>query len=343
MSARDVRATKRNERAIVDVKSTPVYRKKQSILIEEEAPPLHLEKIADPISTEQIAGPISIIYKSEHGVEPERQIVILPYVRDEYWQNTNIAYFRSTGSSNEGCGWLCGTFFPTGGITTKIKEGGKTIGINSECPGTEGHLLKMSDIINNVGVFVGIESFCTTLALVIEDIIYSPSVFKKTPKPPEFDNYMAGPTINEVFNAFNSYFISEQQLMLSYQLTPPNLGLWGWRFGNFVLADFCKSRWGDIPHIMAPPLSAVPKLNKETTCNFIKQHDASVNFDVLHNSFKILQGPKPRNACVSKVNAMERVFNMAKGIHNRSKKRKNTKNKREKTKQQNKRFKTKRR
>lgn len=303
------------------------------------------EKVADPIITEKGNGPISIIYRSEQAGEAERQIVILPYLRDAYWQNTNIAYFRSSGTSNENCGWLCGTFFPTGGITTKIRDGDKTIGINSECPGTEGHLLKMSDIISNVGVFIGIEPFCLKLAKVIGDIIFSPTVFKQKTKPPEFDNYDAGPTIEQVFNAFTSYFISEQQLMLSYQLTPPNIGLWGWRFGNFVLADFCKGMWGNIPHIMAPPLSALSKLNKESTCNFIKQHDASVNFDVLRAALVKLHGPKARNACLSQVNQMQNVFGRtatakggrtatAKGIHRRSQKRK--------TKQQCKRFKTKR-
>jgi hypothetical protein len=287
-------------------------------------------------------SPISIMYKSGNYGQPERQIVILPYMPDPYWQNPNIAYFQSSGTSNADCGWLCGTFFPTGGITTKIKEDQKTIGMNSECLGTEGHLLKMSDIID-LGVFIGIENFYLALAQEIESIVFSKAVFKIHPKPPEFDNYDAGPSIIQVFYAIDSYFISEQQLMLSYQLTQPNIGLWGWRFGNFTLADFCKRRWGEINHIRLPPVSALTKLNKEDTCNFIKENEASVNFEALSAECMRLQGKTKRLTCISKVVQIDSAFKMkdwgsmfkpGKGIR----KRKNTKNK----KKQHKRFKTKR-
>ena len=191
----------------------------------------------------------------------------------------------------------------------------------------------MSDIINNVGVFVGIESFCMTLAREIERITFE-NVWHK-PKPKEFSNY-SNATISEAFNAFSSYFISEQQMKISYQLTPPNTGLWGWRFGNFELSEFCKERWGNPPHFVVPPLSSLHKLNNEETCEFLKQEDASVNYSDLHILFLSLQ-KNNRLECISIVIRIESIMSQAKGI--RTKKWK-TKNKR--TTRQNKKNKMKR-
>ena len=78
---------------------------------------------AKKASTLEETGAVSSLKSIIYAGERERQLVILPYgIRDAYWQNSNITYFCSSGTSNEGCGWLCGTFFPTGGITTKIVE-----------------------------------------------------------------------------------------------------------------------------------------------------------------------------------------------------------------------------
>lgn len=346
MSTREERANKRNEAktdasvAKTEASAAAQKSEKQTSKTRKKKSPIEEVSVAEAqpltLTSEKTAGPslISIIYDGGDS-EPERQLVILPYgVIDEYWRNANIVYFRSSGTSNENCGWLCGTFFPTGGITTKIISE-KTTEFNSECRDTGGHLLKMSDIVNNVGTFIGIEPFSLALANVLGDIIYSEPVFQKTIKPPEFDNYSAGPSIQQVFDAFNAYFISEQQLILSYQLTPPNIGLWGWRFGNFSLAKFCQERWGMIPHIMVPPLSVVDKLNKEDTCNFIKRYGASVDLDILRDSLKRLHGKLKRSKCNGEVTIMVNVFAMkGRGIHKRTQKRKNKRNNPKKTKQQ---------
>jgi hypothetical protein len=335
--ARDARVAARNvlppPPSLIRAKKASSLKHASVVPTENVPPPTSLIKakassLKEANETETDSSLKSIIYFGERA----RQLVILPYGNsDAYWQNSNITYFRSSGTSNEGCGWLCNTFFPTGGITTKIVENKKTVGIDETCAGTAGHLLKMSDIINNVGVFVGIEQFCMALATILEDIVFK-DIYRK-PKRTEFSNYDSA-TVTDAFSAFFSYFISEQQMKLSYQLTPPNTGLWGWRFGNFELSEFCKERWGDLPHFVVPPLSSLRILNNEDTCEFLKQEDASVNFSVLHDLFARLQG-KPRVICISTVNRIESIMSRtAKGI--RTKKWKTTRNRNKRTIRQNK-------
>ena len=259
MSARDARMKKRNSKE--DKSNT-------------NPAPLEDDAEAD---AEIIPSIPSIIIRNNDR-NPDRQVIILPYERDELWQNPNIAYFRSSGTSNEGCGWLCGTFFPTGGITTKIKDGKKTVGIDDTCNGTEGHLLKMSDITNGAtssGIIRSIDSFYTELAGVLYSYFYSKLVRKNIPPP----------TILNLFDVFNTYFLSEQQLLLSYRLSFTeglhHIGLWGWECETFKLSDFCNTRWRNPTPINIP--ISINILNNTDACEFIKHYNASVNFEELRS------------------------------------------------------------
>jgi hypothetical protein len=229
------------------------------------------------------AGPQmpSIIIRGEGG-NPDRQVIILPYEPDLLWQIPNIAYFRSSGTSNQGCGWLCGTFFPTGGITTKEKINNKTM-FQDECVGTMGHLLKMSDITNGAtrnGIIKSIDSFYDSLSLEIDKFL------EREPR-----TLYITPSILSLFDAFNTYFLSEQQLILSYRLsfTPDllhHVGLWGWectdtKNNTYSLSDFCNRRWGNLPPIDVP--SNVSIISSEDACNFIKHHQANVIFEEMHS------------------------------------------------------------
>jgi hypothetical protein len=243
----------------------------------------------------------SIILRNDS--EPDRQLVILPYEPDDLgWQIPNIVYFRSSGTSNEGCGWLCGTFFPTGGITTKIKQNKKTVGINDDCAGTEGHLLKMSDImsgVTSVGINKNIDSFYTMLANAINVFLQFEEV-----RPAQRTLYIT-PTILDLFNAFSTYFLSEQQLLLSYRLSITHsdegwqhIGLWGWECtgsknkNTFKLSDFCKERWGNPSPIDIP--NKVDIMNKEDACIFIKENNANVNFEGM-KKILIAHNKDPKN------------------------------------------------
>ncbi len=273
MNSRDERMIKRNERMKANKFST------------NSAPPEIIDdtKAEAEAEAEIIPFPPSIIIRHEDVRNPDRQVIILPYERDELWEIPNIAYFRSSGTSNEGCGWLCGTFFPTGGITTKIKLDEKTR-INDECVGTGGHLLKMSDITNRVcssGVVRSIDSFYTAFATELNIFL----------NQGQDRTRITAPTIIQLFDAFSTYFLSEQQLLLSYRLSFAyseeglhHIGLWGWKCTNtnnnetFKLSDFCNTRWGGRCLPISIP-NRVEILNSVKSCEFIKRHSASVNFE----------------------------------------------------------------
>jgi hypothetical protein len=256
---------------------------------------------------------------------PDRQVIILPYERDELWQNPNIAYFCSSGTSNTGCGWLCGTFFPTGGITTKIKDGEKTVGIDDECKGTGGHLLKMSDITNGAtsnGIIRSIDSFYTELTVVLNT--YFASIRGPMHIPP--------PTLLNLFDVFNTYFLTEQQLLLSYRLSFTHseeglhhIGLWGWECETFKLSDFCNARWGNPTPINIP--ISINILNNTDACEFIKHYNASVNFEEMHSrivAHNMANGRQFRSSAINTVIQLNSFFYRppiikAKGIQKRNK------------------------
>lgn len=287
MLPRDVRMVKRNK-AVMPLEIIDDSSKKVAKSSAKAMPP----EIIDDSSAK--AMPPEIMDDSGHGHEipsiiiredgnPDRQIVILPYERSDLWQIPNIAYFRSSGTSNKGCGWLCGTFFPTGGITTKAKISGKST-FDEECRGTGGHLLKMSDITNDTsvqGIIKSIYSFYTDLATEIDRFFV-----QELPR-----KLYITPTIFELFDAFNTYFLSEHQLLLSYRLSftedlHDHIGLWGWECTDsknktYKLSDFCNKRWSN-PTPINVPNRDINIMSSEGACNFIKQNNASVEFNEIH-------------------------------------------------------------
>ena len=252
---------------------------------------------------------------------PDRQVIILPYENDDgaLWKKPNIAYFRSSGTSNKGCGWLCGTFFPTGGITTKIRDGKKTVGINDTCDETEGHLLKMSDITNGatiLGIVRSIDSFYTTLANVLLPF------FKNKPA----NRNLPAPTILNLFDAFNTYFLTEYQILLSYRLSftggSEHIGLWGWKYDTFKLSDFCNNRWENPTPITIPTRNII--LNNTGACEFIKEHNANVNFEEMQRIFFVDNGGSYRSNALGDILKIDRNYYKPEAVGGRNIKRNRT-------------------
>jgi len=328
MSARDKRMEKRNsEHRNIEVNSGNKKAIKANKFSTNPTPPEIIDDVGAEAGAEAEAEiiPSIIIHNGVGDPNPPRQVIILPYESDELWRKPNIAYFRSSGTSNEGCGWLCGTFFPTGGITTKIKDGKKTVGIDDTCDGTEGHLLKMSDITNGAtsnGIIRSISSFYAALADVLFRYFNSNTVPKN----------ISSPTILNLFDVFNTYFLSEQQLLLSYRLSFTHseeglhhIGLWGWECKTFKLSDFCNTRWGNPTPINIP--ISINILDNTGACEFIKHYNASVNFEEMHSrivAHNMIDGKQFRCTEINLVLHIDRIYYQAvkakaKGIQKKNK------------------------
>jgi hypothetical protein len=195
---------------------------------------------------------------------------------ETFWVRPNIVFFRSTGTSNKerGFEWLRGTFLPTTGLSCSEQtfqedaDGNKTIYIekivdfgcneNEEIRRKRGHISKMSDYTNIKGdttIFIGLESFLhdmiAELDYQLRDIVSfgltDESIKTLIEKYPDLihteKDRSTGTQISVLFNAFTSYFLTEQQLKISYLLTGKNTGLWSFKCGTFSLSDFCIKRW----------------------------------------------------------------------------------------------------
>jgi hypothetical protein len=90
-----------------------------------------------------------------------------------------------------------------------------------------------------------------------------------------------------------NYFLTEEQLKLSYQLTPDNTGLWGFRFGDFSLSEFCRVRWGPLPKFNVPPVEICTP-NTDSIYNFIRDNNANIEFDDMQRQVLLLLTPETK-------------------------------------------------
>ena len=205
---------------------------------------------------------VSIITKFIYVSDVERQIVILPYGFDDgIWPLPNIAFYLSSGTSNKGNEWLANTYFPTGGLVTKTAKPNFDDDCDNESDDS-GHILKMSDM-HSEAYYIGIRDFLINLINALTPFILT------------MDDYFR---VENLIKAFYNYFITEHQILLSFLLTSPNTGLWGWRFGGGALTNFCKlRRQYEGPYINLETNTKPTELNKKQACNEIKRHGAALD------------------------------------------------------------------
>jgi hypothetical protein len=224
--------------------------------------------------------------------DTHRQIVIVPKSGEQFWPVQNIAFFRTSGTSNEGTGWLSGTFYPTSGLTCKHRDTPETIRNYAECvkgnnDHVTGHITKMSDYNTRRIFSLGLIDFMKHL-FDGELLVKINSVFPYYPRVkittamlsyPGFGTLEgAAQYITTLETVIMNYFLTEEQLKLSYQLTPDNTGLWGFKFGDFSLSEFCRQRWGPLPKFNVPDIEQCRE-NSDDIYRFIVANNANVDFD----------------------------------------------------------------
>jgi hypothetical protein len=228
----------------------------------------------------------SIDYCDAVGIH--RQFVIINK-RDSVWNTPNIAFFRTTGSSNEETEWLKDTFYPTSGLTCKPYDFSKKICNYNDCDTKKmtyfkGHIAKMSDYTSLPSMRI----YTFELFVFMKDLIdvLNSTSFILTDEFVNYPNYGIE-SINMLEKAFLDYFLTEEQLKLSYQLTPDNTGLWGFRLGNFSLSEFCRKRWGTLPKFHVPYTEQCTE-NTDEVYRFIVNNDANIEFDDMKSKILII-------------------------------------------------------
>jgi len=218
-----------------------------------------------------------------------RQFVILPKSGQQFWSTPNMTFFRTTGTSNEGTAWLTGTFYPTSGLTCKPYSSSNKICNYNECETKKkthfkGHIAKMSDYTSLPSMRI----YTFELFEFMKDLIKAllNINFILTDEFVNYPNYGIE-SINMLENAILDYFLTEDQLKLSYQLTPDNTGLWGFRFGDFSLSEFCRQRWGPLPKFNVPDIEQCRE-NSDDVHRFIRDNRANIEFDDMKREISII-------------------------------------------------------
>ena len=166
----------------------------------------------------------------------------------------------------------------------------------------KGHIVKMSDYMSKGfgSVFYGLEHFLDDLGKELLQVILKDfdiiicSRFDKDNlsnrdylmvKYPDLMN-ANNATNQKIFNLYNafSYFITEQQLKLSYCLTSDNTGLWSFTCGDFSLSEFCKKRWGDPSKIYLPDSATIAGVDE--AYDFIVSQNANIEFSEMKEIIK---------------------------------------------------------
>jgi hypothetical protein len=295
----------------------------------------------------------SIDYCERYREDTYRQTVIVPTSGEQFWPAKNMAFFKSTGTSNKGCEWLRGTFFPTSGITCR-KRDDETIYNYAECVKGDpnhfaGHITKMSDYTRLI--LPDLMNFMRDLF----DGVLLPQmsrVFPLYPRTKITDEMLTYPSfghgafqyIDKLAEIISDYFLTEEQLKLSYQLTADNTGLWGFTFMTFSLSDFCRQRWGALPKFNVPNIN-IEQCASDTgdVYDFIVRNGANIEFDVMKIAVSSQINPDTNQKrrelqsriahCRSDVHFYELLLNRAKGINKaKSKKQKATKSKKKRAK-----------
>jgi hypothetical protein len=238
---------------------------------------------------------------------------------ETFWPTPNMTFFLSTGTSNinKGYEWLRGTFFPTSGLACSSfvenqEESEANMVVNNkisdfhECTDSrrqlKGHIVKMSDYMSEGfgSVFYGLEHFLDDLGKELLQVILKDfdtiicSRFDKDnlsnrdylmSKYPDLMN-ANNATNDKIFNLNNAftYFITEQQLKLSYCLTPDNTGLWSFTCGDFSLSEFCKKRWGNPSKIYLPDIETITGVDE--AYDFIVSQNANIEFSEMKKIIK---------------------------------------------------------
>jgi hypothetical protein len=237
----------------------------------------------------------SIDYCSTNDIH--RQIVVVHNPGEQFWPAENMAFFKTSSTSNKGTAWLTGTFFPTSGLSCTHEDSPEVIRNYSECDKDNmshsmGHITKMSNyttIYELSGRKLGI-AYYSALHSFINDLCdaLNEQVFRKFNEKhleiliQEFPILDMSEMITNLFTTIRSYFLTEDQLKLSYQLTPNNTGLWGVKFGDFLLSDFCRERWGPLPKFNVPSnVQCTPNAN--SVYRFIVDNGANIEFKTLEH------------------------------------------------------------
>jgi hypothetical protein len=241
--------------------------------------------------------------------ETHRQIVIVPKSGEQFWPTQNMAFFKTSGTSNEGTGWLSGTFYPTSGLTCKHGGTRDIIRNYEQCekdnPGHfNGHIAKMSDYTSvrehriitpylfqfMTDLFDGV--LRSTITQVFPGYPYK-AIDDKMLSYPDFGSDIGDKYIFNLEKTIKNYFLTEDQLKLSYQLTPDNTGLWGFRFGDFSLSEFCRERWGPLPKFNVPPIELC-RDNSDDVYDFIRENIANIEFDDMQSQVSQLLTPETK-------------------------------------------------
>ena len=217
-----------------------------------------------------------------------RQFVIVSKSGEQFWSTSNMTFFRTSGTSNEGTAWLTGTFYPTSGLTCKPYSSSNKIFNYNECETKKsthfkGHIAKMSDYTSLPSMRI----YTFELFGFMQDLIDALNTnFILTDEFVNYPNYGIK-SINMLENAILDYFLTEDQLKLSYQLTPENTGLWGFRLGNFSLSEFCRQRWGPLPKFDVPDVEQCTE-NSDDVYTFIVANKANIEFDDMKREILII-------------------------------------------------------
>lgn len=272
----------------------------------------------------------SIDYCDAVGIH--RQFVIVPKSGQQFWGAPNIAFFRTTGSSNEETEWLKDTFYPTSGLTCKSYDSSKKNCNYNECDTKKptyfkGHIAKMSDYTSLPSMRIYTFELFEFMKGLIE--VLNSASFILTD---EFYPNYGIESINMLEKAFLDYFLTEDQLKLSYQLTPDNTGLWGFRLGNFSLSEFCRKRWGQLPKFHVPPYPEQCTENTDDVYRFIVNNNANIEFDNMKSKISIIPEMITNTFAVrTKIDQFIYKYKIARG-GNKKKKTKKTKAKKTKNK-----------
>lgn len=249
------------------------------------------------------------IYMDEEE-RKEREIVIYGLeLNNCSWPTENMAFFKSTGSSNIANAWLSNTYFPTNGLSCHVENAEASINIFNdygEHHGLEntrhvhGHIIKLSDYtkylknkernekqkpLNVYYEFKELEPFYKFLVDKLTYFVTNESFIDKNK-----DLILEKKEIYKNFNYYDKliktiadYFSCEEQLKISYSLSDNNEGLWNWEFCNITFVDICKERWGELPEkinkVKSPDITK-DYLNTDETYNYLISKNAYTNFNM---------------------------------------------------------------
>jgi hypothetical protein len=333
MSAREQRATKRNmmtssEPEEVKVKATKVQKvikipsssqKQKTSTQKVKSSTASASDVILTSATRAITGFASAASAASAEIissidycdylDTHRQIVIVSASGEQFWPVQNMAFFRTSGTSNDGTEWLRGTFYPTSGLTCKHRDTPDIIRNYAEClkgnrDHVSGHIAKMSDYTTVRGFRVSTPDLFPFMRDLFDGALL-PAITRVFPGYPhkQVDDTMLsypgfGSDIGHKYifaleATIQNYFLTEEQLKLSYQLTPDNTGLWGFRFGDFSLSEFCRLRWGLLPKFNVPRVETCTP-NTDSIYTFIRDNNANIEFDDMQRQVLLLLTPETK-------------------------------------------------